>query len=216
MQHPVRFFSDLPHKSTPDTTEGMTNKRPREEEIIVVSDSDEDVVVRAVTTAGEAVLFSPKLSTTALNKFFTPKLATVVQQRINRMQSRGLRIVTVPSAYITDRKSKFAAFAVRHASLDVEDIGDVIAELRRDAEIRAAAHPCIFAARITANGVLTELSDDDGEVDASSRLLQLLRRRQSQNTLIVVTRWFGGVLLGPTRFRHISAVADATLHALGP
>ena len=32
-----------------------------------------------------------------------------------------------------------------------------------------------------------------------------------ENTLVVVTRWFGGVLLGPERFKHINRAARDAL-----
>lgn len=50
-------------------------------------------------------------------------------------------------------------------------------------------------------------SDDDGETAAGGRLLHLLQLMDAWNVLVVVTRWYGGVKLGPDRFRLINSVA---------
>ncbi len=38
--------------------------------------------------------------------------------------------------------------------------------------------------------------DDDGEAAAGGRLLHLLQAADVRNVVVVVSRWFGGVLLG--------------------
>lgn len=50
-------------------------------------------------------------------------------------------------------------------------------------------------------------SDDDGETAAGSRVLHLMQLMDVWDVLVVVTRWYGGVLLGPDRFRCINQVA---------
>ncbi|KAF1996422.1 UPF0029-domain-containing protein [Amniculicola lignicola CBS 123094] len=49
--------------------------------------------------------------------------------------------------------------------------------------------------------------DDDGETAAGGRLLHLLQLMDVWNVMVVVTRWYGGVQLGPDRFRIINSVA---------
>ncbi|KAF2841334.1 UPF0029-domain-containing protein [Patellaria atrata CBS 101060] len=49
--------------------------------------------------------------------------------------------------------------------------------------------------------------DDDGEAAAGGRLLRLLQLMDVWNVVVVVSRWYGGVLLGPDRFRIIGEVA---------
>ncbi|KAH7199918.1 hypothetical protein DER44DRAFT_789153 [Fusarium oxysporum] len=46
-----------------------------------------------------------------------------------------------------------------------------------------------------------EASFDDGESGCGSFLLQQLRDLDISNTLVVLTRWYGGVMLGPDRWR---------------
>ncbi|KAI8825105.1 ribosomal protein S5 domain 2-type protein [Fimicolochytrium jonesii] len=49
--------------------------------------------------------------------------------------------------------------------------------------------------------------DDDGEKWAGSRVVKLLEKWQAVDVLVVVSRWYGGTLLGPIRFTHIENVA---------
>ncbi|KAK2748511.1 eIF2 kinase Gcn2p negative regulator [Myotisia sp. PD_48] len=54
-------------------------------------------------------------------------------------------------------------------------------------------------------------SDDDGETAAGGRLLLLLQLMDVWNVVVVVSRWYGGVKLGPDRFRLINAAARDAL-----
>jgi len=53
--------------------------------------------------------------------------------------------------------------------------------------------------------------DDDGETAAGGRLLHLLQVTDVWGVLVVVSRWYGGVKLGPDRFQVISEVAREAL-----
>ncbi|KAL8740673.1 MAG: hypothetical protein Q9190_006652 [Brigantiaea leucoxantha] len=55
--------------------------------------------------------------------------------------------------------------------------------------------------------VLYQDYDDDGEDAAGARLLKLLQMMGVWNVLVVVSRWYGGIKLGPARFGIINAVA---------
>ena len=55
--------------------------------------------------------------------------------------------------------------------------------------------------------VIYQDCDDDGETAAGGRLLHLLLAMDVWDVLVVVTRWYGGVQLGPDRFKIISQVA---------
>jgi len=59
--------------------------------------------------------------------------------------------------------------------------------------------------------VLKHDNDDDGEDAAGSRLAQLLEMRKEDGVLVVVSRWYGGIQLGPKRFAHIINVARELL-----
>jgi putative IMPACT (imprinted ancient) family translation regulator len=55
--------------------------------------------------------------------------------------------------------------------------------------------------------------DDDGETAAGARMLHLLQVADCRNVVVVVSRWFGGVLLGPSRFTFINNAARMLLEA---
>lgn len=58
---------------------------------------------------------------------------------------------------------------------------------------------------------MREASHDDGESGAGGLLLRILREAGSVDTLVVMTRWYGGVMLGPDRWRLIRNVANSAL-----
>ncbi|KAI9654960.1 MAG: eIF2 kinase Gcn2p negative regulator [Bathelium mastoideum] len=60
-------------------------------------------------------------------------------------------------------------------------------------------------------GVIYQDSDDDGESAAGGRVLKLMQLLEVWNAVVVVSRWFGGTLLGPERFRCIGVVAREAL-----
>lgn len=53
--------------------------------------------------------------------------------------------------------------------------------------------------------------DDDGETAAGGRILHLMQLMDVWNVMVVVTRWYGGILLGPDRFRIINQAAREAL-----
>ncbi|XP_046684346.1 protein IMPACT-B-like [Homalodisca vitripennis] len=57
--------------------------------------------------------------------------------------------------------------------------------------------------------------DDDRENSARRRLLHLLQTTGVITVMEVVSRWRGGVNIGPDRFRHINSVARQVLQQLG-
>ncbi|KAL1918193.1 uncharacterized protein VTP21DRAFT_3459 [Calcarisporiella thermophila] len=114
---------------------------------------------------------------------------------------------------IIDRKSVFVAHLAEVKSL--EEVEAVKETLLRDKRIARATHN-ISAFRIiqSNNGVLQD-QDDDGETAAGGRLLHLLQILDAKNVLVVVSRWYGGIPLGPNRFKHISNAARQILDECG-
>lgn len=111
---------------------------------------------------------------------------------------------------IADRKSKFVAHMARVHSLD--EVFEVVNYLRRQRHIACAAHPTIWAYRFTdENGVLHQDYDDDGEHGASVKMMFLLHQLNVDGYVVIVTRWWGGILLGPDRFKHIMEVSRKIL-----
>ena len=58
-----------------------------------------------------------------------------------------------------------------------------------------------FRVRLESSGGIAADNDDDGESAAGGRMAQLLDVLGAENVLVVVSRWFGGILLGPSRFK---------------
>nr|KAF6358346.1 impact RWD domain protein [Pipistrellus kuhlii] len=111
---------------------------------------------------------------------------------------------------ITDRRSTFQA----HLAPVVcpEQVKMVLAKLYENKKIASATHN-IYAYRIFCEDKQTFLQDysDDGETAAGGRLLHLMEILNVRNVLVVVSRWYGGILLGPDRFKHINNCARSLL-----
>jgi hypothetical protein len=132
--------------------------------------------------------------------------------------------VLVHGAVLTERKSRFQAHAAFISTAD--EARAAAAALRGSAALRGASHPCICAYRIEraeAPGSFLADFDDDGEAAAGGRLLHLLQAAgarppagaAARGVFVAVSRWFGGTLLGPSRFALISNVARALLDECG-
>ncbi|CCW63858.1 unnamed protein product [Phytomonas sp. EM1] len=111
---------------------------------------------------------------------------------------------------VVDRRSRFVAHLAPVGS--VEEVKQVIATLRADRHLSDAAHPTIWAYRFKDDrGVLHSDFDDDGETGAAVKMAFLLDQLKVEGYVVVVTRWFGGILLGPDRFKHIMGVTKDIL-----
>ena len=78
-------------------------------------------------------------------------------------------------------------------------------EIMRLDSIPSASHN-VYAYRFTStDGTTHKGSDDDGEHGAGRSLLNTLRDNEIENSLVVVSRWFGEKI-GPRRFTHIKTV----------
>ena len=144
-------------------------------------------------------------------------------------------IVIDPSRVIrgepfVERKSTFQA----HVLLGLrssEEAGAFAAYLKRDPKVARASHNVLayrkrLASPARARGETSDAGppgkasswacdhDDDGERGAGKGLSHLLRVTQSEDVCVIVSRWFGGVHLGPTRFQCINnAARDALVRA---
>ena len=119
----------------------------------------------------------------------------------------------VLSDVVTEKKSVFLARAAEVHSVD--EAKSYLAHLLGTDKKAAKATHNITAWRILGeNGVQYQDCDDDGESAAGGRLLHLLELMGVWNAMVVVTRWYGGIHLGPDRFRLINQAArDAMLKA---
>jgi putative IMPACT (imprinted ancient) family translation regulator len=113
------------------------------------------------------------------------------------------------SEVVTEKKSVFVARAATVSSVD-QARSFVAYLLATDKKVAKATHN-ITAWRIRGNadagGAQFKDCDDDGESAAGGRLLHLLELMGACNVVVVVSRWYGGVHLGPDRFRLINQCA---------
>jgi hypothetical protein len=78
--------------------------------------------------------------------------------------------------------------------------------------LKTATHNA-WAYRITdpRTGYVSESSEDDGETGAGALLLRVMRELSATDTLVVMTRWYGGIMLGPDRWRLMKNVVTGAL-----
>eukprot|EP00092_Neocalanus_flemingeri_P024747 GFUD01026836.1.p1 GENE.GFUD01026836.1~~GFUD01026836.1.p1 ORF type:complete len:286 (+),score=70.08 GFUD01026836.1:166-1023(+) len=115
---------------------------------------------------------------------------------------------------IEDRKSVFQGHTASVKS--AEDVKLVLSKLYENKKVAHATHN-MYAYRIFSEEKQTWLCDcdDDGEDAAGGRMLHLLEILEAVNTLVVVSRWYGGTHLGPDRFKHINNAARQVLEIAG-
>lgn len=119
---------------------------------------------------------------------------------------------------ITDRKSTFQAFLAR--VVHPKQAMRVLEKLLENKKIANAAHN-MWAFRVGGEGnrkgsaPVISRCDDDGETHAGGRMLHLLEILGATNVIVIVTRWYGGIMLGPDRFKHISNVTRNILEENG-
>ncbi|XP_029488680.1 protein IMPACT isoform X2 [Oncorhynchus nerka] len=104
---------------------------------------------------------------------------------------------------ITERRSTFQPHLA--PVVTPRQVRMVLDKLFENKKIASATHN-IYAYRIYCEEKQSFLQDceDDGETAAGGRLLHLLQILDVRNVLVVVSRWYGGILLGPDRFKHIN------------
>ncbi len=133
----------------------------------------------------------------------------------------------------TDRGSSFQAHAIRLTCFD--QVGKFTKMLLANNKVQKATHN-IMAYRFfskepslkedtkeiklkvykdkNAKSIANSISegfDDDGEAGAGLRLLGILQKMKIYNVFVIVSRWFGGTLLGNDRFKHINDTAKDLL-----
>ena len=98
----------------------------------------------------------------------------------------------------------------------IEHVQWALAELLfNDKKVAKATHN-MFAYRFYDDedctaAVVVHDNDDDGEKGSGAKLASLLELSGAENVLVVVSRWYGGVLLGSARFKWIAGVARTGL-----
>ncbi|XP_077963823.1 protein IMPACT isoform X3 [Gasterosteus aculeatus] len=141
---------------------------------------------------------------------------------------RTLKLNTEPSHLFVDRSNDEEVPPIKHGStitdrrstfqphlapvVTPKQVKLFLGKLHENKKISGATHN-IYAYRIYCEDKNQFLQDceDDGETAAGGRLLHLLQILDVRNVAVVVSRWYGGVLLGPDRFKHINNCARSLL-----
>ena len=116
-----------------------------------------------------------------------------------------ITILLDETAEIVGKKSRFIA-NICHVD-SIEEAEEKIKTIKK--KYYDAKHNCV-AYRIVENGKVIEKSSDDGEPSgtAGAPMLNILQKNNLCNILVVVTRYFGGILLGTGGL--VRAYSDAT------
>ena len=113
------------------------------------------------------------------------------------------------TAEIVEKKSKFIAnlFYVEN----IEQVEEKIKQVKR--QYFDARHNCV-AYRIVETDSVIERFSDDGEPSgtAGAPMLSILQKNNLCNVLVIVTRYFGGILLGTGGL--VRAYSDATIKSM--
>ena len=126
------------------------------------------------------------------------------------LQQDGAKIDWAVSASVTSKKSTFVARSIAVSSPSQARAAiQKLLSIRK--EIREADHN-ITAWRVRSDsGSIIEESNDDGETGGGRHILQILQSNDVVDMLLVVTRWYGGIMLGPDRWRIMSKVSRDAL-----
>lgn len=110
---------------------------------------------------------------------------------------------------IVEKKSKFIADLIYVQS--VEEAEEHISRIRK--KYFDAKHHCFAYSIMTNEGIINRASDD-GEPSgtAGMPMLNIINKNELVNVLVVVTRYFGGILLGTGGL--VRAYSESTLKAI--
>ena len=113
-------------------------------------------------------------------------------------------------ADITEKKSKFIANVFYIKS--ITEAEEKIKQIKR--KNNTARHHC-YAYRIANDTEIISKSNDDGEPagTAGMPILNILEKNDLVNIVVIVTRYFGGILLGTGGL--VKAYSESTLKAIG-
>ncbi len=109
---------------------------------------------------------------------------------------------------ISDKGSRYAVSGGRVKNRD--EVKKFLKRLKSKKKYARATHNT-WAARISHEGKIYSVKHDDGETGAGMVMLRILEKRDVVDTIVVVTRWYGGVKLGNDRYKHVQ---DSVLYFL--
>jgi hypothetical protein len=190
------------------------NSASSNEDNFDVANAEAETIVNPVVeddnTAAEVVTFQPPTSKFGQStRHFD---ASVVESQSNR------RTIHRGEPYHPPKSgpSETMVAHVAHVT-SMDHVNWVLAELLlNDKKVARATHNMIaYRFFDQEKHCLVSDNDDDGEKGAGSKLAALLDMSNAKDVLVVVSRWFGGIHLGPSRFKYIACVARDLLQDEG-
>ncbi|KAI0000912.1 hypothetical protein BJV77DRAFT_1142104 [Russula vinacea] len=109
------------------------------------------------------------------------------------------------SAEIQDRQSTFLAYVFRAST--PEQARRAHSHVRRVIHAKNTASHEIMAWRCMVLKEDRRRCEDDGELRAGGHILRVMRSEAIMDAVVIVSRWYGGIMLGPVRFTHIQDCA---------
>lgn len=113
---------------------------------------------------------------------------------------------------IEDKKSIFRSYIA--CVSNTEEIESFLSQLQSNKKIANATHN-MYAYRIQMKEssvlMMNEYFNDDGEHGGGRVILEILQKRNICNRIILVSRWFGGILLHSNRFKDIKKCTQLIL-----
>lgn len=219
----VRFSEDYPDAAPtilgPEAAGGVSKGRASQVVQLV-----KDVLDR-IFVSGEPCIYGvieemiPELQQVASNPHIdeaTEKRAEPIHQVCDKQILLSDKTAPAPqwilSEVVVEKKSVFLARAVGITSRD-QARHHVQHLVSTDKKASKATHNIVAwrAREEPPSSVVYQDCDDDGESAAGSRLLSLLQLMDVWNVVVVISRWYGGIHLGPDRFRIINQVARDAL-----
>ena len=94
-----------------------------------------------------------------------------------------------------------------------DDLIPAIQPLCQDQRVAGSTH-IMYAYRVGNDNYNISNWEDDGEFGAGRVVMNVLDERQCYNHLVVVTRWYGGQYLGPSRFDHMKKMAHQAISSV--
>jgi hypothetical protein len=151
------------------------------------------------------------------------KIATIQSQTVNQIDNstgydKFISNGGISGEVISDRGSTFQSHIIKITSN--AEVSKYLLMLKSNNKIVKATHNVLvfrFHDKINKNKTpsqndITQGFDDDGEDGAGARLLGVLEKMKIYNIMVVVSRWFGGTLLGNDRYKHINDAAKILLN----
>ena len=115
---------------------------------------------------------------------------------------------------VVDRKSTFKAYLATNVDSD-EKVQWARRNILGRKNVAKATHNMLAYRFVDGDGISHADNDDDGEDGAGAKMAYVLSVLNADNCLVIVARWYGGIKLGPDRFKHIAKCTQRILEANG-